>query len=248
MSSSGSNDLYFLFFLWMLAYFIIFEIDFVLITCFPLRAYRLGLKGRKYYRTKELYHDVIEYFAHRCTCCNFAGFCTSDDPDCGCFNCLKVLFFFTFGIFYWILLIPFLMLPLGCDCIYECELRSRYPFKRGDFCYDCHRGDDDDNDAQVMQSLGNDEGITSNNNDAQIQNQKQDAVQGAQPYISDQAPQYPQNPVYQQSSPYVSGPIQAQQNQAVPVYQQSNPYASGPIQAQQNQAAPVVDPYDNPYV
>ena len=243
--ASGDKDLLVgLFLSWFLFYWVIFEIDFMLMTCFPLRAYRLGMKTRKFFRTKELYQDVIRYFENRCSCCNVPECCwdCEYDEDCKDIKCcigilyiIKLFIVFTVGIVYWIILFPFLLLPLGCDCVYECELRSKYPIQCKDCCYDDKRGENDDN--EVMQPLDAEDGSVNNSNSAQNQGQKQIAVQNknkqsdksakiAQPNVSNPTPQNMQTSVYQQSNTYLAGPAQAQQYQPVFDYQQSNPYAS----------------------
>ena len=251
--SSGDDDYYF-FFLWFFVYWLIFEIDFILMTCFPLRAYRLGFQRRNCFRTKELYQDVIRYFENRCSCCNIIDCCCkcSCIDECPSFRCccgvlhlIRLVLFFSVGILFWVLLFPFLLLPLGCDCIYECELRSKHPIQCNDFCFFCSRAQEEEDEAQ--QTVGNDDETGNNNNGAQNQNvvpnnynQAGNGPIYAQPFISDPTQQCPQTPVYQQCSPYAPGQGQGQQ------YPQYNCYAPEPAQAQKDELAPVY-PQCNPY-
>ena len=260
---SNGDGAVIMFFVFVFAYWLFFEIDFMLMTCFPLRAYRLGMKTRKFFRTKELYQDVIRYFENRCSCFNIPECCCGCEYDEGCkeFKCccgilyiIKLFIVFTVGIVYWILLFPFLLLPLGCDCIYECKLRIKHPFKWGDFCYFCYDRYNEDDD-EIMQALDIEDCPGNNNNSVQTSdsnknNQTENPPIATQPYASDQTQQYSQTTVYQQCEPIVQTPkqepTQAQQNSSTPVVQQSNPYASEPVQKQQIASVPVVEPCDDP--
>ena len=251
--SHASDDLYYLFFSWLLVYWIIFQIDFVLITCFPLRAYRLGIQSNSFFRTKRLYSDVVEYFRDRCTCCEVLDHFEVYGSDM-CEYCWKKTVLLTVGIIYWILLFPLLLLPLGCDCIYECKLRIKHPFKWGDFCYFCCDRYYEDDD-EIMQALDIEDSPGNNNNSVQTSdsnknNQAENPPIATQPYASDQTQQYSQTTVYQQCEHNVQTPkqepTQAQQNSSTPVVQQNNPYSSEPVQKQQISSVPVVEPCDDP--
>ena len=194
-------------------YWFILQIDFMLISCFPLRAYRLGLKAGDFYRSKRLYQDVIKYFEHRCSCCDFLYYYTyvcdnkTENKLCKC--CLgfsfflRVFLYFTVGIIYWILLFPLLLLPLGCDCVYESKLRSKYPYEKGDLLCTCKRCCNCDVSVPLPADDNN-----NNNNNNDYQKQEEKTIIDEQPYVNNYTEQYSQIPVYQ-FNPYVLEPEQA---------------------------------------